>query len=99
MSGQYTYFARRGLGVIKIGHSRRPDLRLKDLQRQNPTLRLLGAVPSVRQGEAYVHRLFHSARIVGEWFWPRPNLLSFIEEAIRRNKLPGFEPWWREQCA
>lgn len=95
----YVYFVRRGRGVVKIGASWRPDLRLRALSTKTPGLRLLGFVEGPRQAERFVHETLASARIVGEWYWARPQVLAFIEEAIRRGQVPGFAQWWRERHA
>lgn len=95
----FVYFARRGRGIVKIGASWRPDLRVRALCTKTPGLRLLGFVEGPRQAERFVHNTLASARIVGEWYWPRAQVLDFIEEAIRRGQIPGFARWWREGAA
>lgn len=89
----WVYFARRGRGFVKIGRSWRPDLRVRALAAKHPDIRLLGAVPSSAYGEMYAHEAQKRHRLVGEWYWPRPALLAFIEETTRRGRMPGFERW------
>lgn len=96
---EFVYFARLGRSVVKIGGSWRPDLRVRALQARQPTLRLIGFVPGTRNAEAFVHRTLAAARITGEWYWARAQVLAFIEEAIRRGHVPDFKRFWRERHA
>lgn len=90
----WVYFARRGRGFVKIGRSWRPDLRFEALRKKHPTLVLIGVVPAEAAQEIYAHRVLAPHRFCGEWYWPRPTVLGFIEHAVRRGALAGFRAHW-----
>lgn len=84
------YFAQIGRdGPIKIGDSRDPARRLRELQTNVPwSLHLLLVIPHKSANEVYHH--FSSARMKGEWFYPTRDLLNFIAEQHRlRGRSPG----------
>lgn len=62
--------------LFKIGFSRDPYRRAKEIQKMNPTFQLLAfaQVPDMRTAEKYLHEKFATKRVVGEWF-----ALSFLE--------------------
>jgi hypothetical protein len=68
------YFARRADGLIKIGRSGTPAKRAHVLRSE-----LLAVIPSVGNFEAFLHFYFEGFREEGEWFWPEPPLLAFID--------------------
>jgi hypothetical protein len=76
----WVYFAQRGEnGPIKIGMSKHPVSRVKDLGAANAEgLRLLGVVPGGRRQEVELHTLFSGARLNGEWFRPVLDLKDYI---------------------
>lgn len=81
----WVYFLQSGeRGAVKIGFTgSAPMVRLSALQTGNPEpLRLLGAVPGVREDETALHERFARFRIGGEWFRPEPELLSFIDGVL-----------------
>jgi len=56
-------------GIVKIGRSCRPSVRLGEIQMGNPRrMQLLLVVPEAGQHEDAVHRKFSSRRLGGEWF-------------------------------
>jgi hypothetical protein len=67
------YFARLG-GLIKIGFSKDPDRRAKDLNAE-----LLGFCVGDRDLERALHEEFAKTRVRGEWFREHPALLERIE--------------------
>lgn len=67
-------------GLVKIGYSIHPKVRLRALQSASGhRLRLLHAEPGSMQDETALHRRFAKHRTEGEWFHPVPELLEYIE--------------------
>ena len=59
------------LNQYKIGRSRTPDIRLKELQKQSPiklTLIHLIECQDAAVAETYLHKRFAKCRVGGEWF-------------------------------
>lgn len=64
----FVYFLRCS-ELVKIGFSRDPDLRAKNIASMSPLgLSIVGLHPATRRDEAYLHRLFAARRKHGEWF-------------------------------
>jgi len=80
--GGYIYFIQGQCGgAIKIGYSKNPELRLKELQTGYPdTLVMLLMVPGNEHDEAVFHKMFKESRLRGEWFKPDPYLIDKIKE-------------------
>lgn len=84
------YFIDNRAGAIKIGLARDPANRLAQLNcaaGTEPGLALLGAVVYPRRAEAqevetYLHRMFSSLVVRGEWFEAKPALRAFIASAL-----------------
>ena len=56
-------------GMIKIGRSTDPDVRLKQLQTGNPSkLKLIHVFEEIGYKEKIYHELLKEFRIKGEWF-------------------------------
>jgi hypothetical protein len=73
------YFMRRDDGLIKIGYSHYPDVRLSQLQQQNRCkIVLLAKVTGARKKESELHKKFAIDRIEGEWFKESPELMQEI---------------------
>jgi hypothetical protein len=67
--------------LIKIGKSRNPEKRLKELQTGTGfELRLLTQkfCSKMLKMEQYLHKRFEEDRMEGEWFLPSPGLLEYI---------------------
>ena len=81
----WAYFIQRGhVGSIKIGKADDPSERLCSLQTgHDEELKLLLAVRGGEPLETYLHKLFDSDRVRGEWFRPSFALLTFIEKTAR----------------
>ena len=79
------YFIRQGTeGPIKIGKSRDPGSRLRQLQAASPqVLHLLASSEALSEEE--IHRRFAEGAIRNEWFLPTADLLAFIE-ALRESQ-------------
>jgi hypothetical protein len=71
------YFAQRGNGPIKIGHSRSVKVRMSGL---GAGVKLLGAIPGGRSEERAMHVQFAHLRLnpKGEWFAPADDLIEYI---------------------
>jgi len=77
---------------IKIGFSRRPTERLKDLQTSHHLkLELLATMPGSFQTEARLHKRFAHLKQKGEWFVARPELIEYIDQLNGKRK-PKPEP-------
>lgn len=70
MADSYVYFVEaKNLGLVKIGFSKDPSKRLKDLQTGSPDeLEGLFTFPGTKQKEKELHRKLHRFRVRGEWF-------------------------------
>lgn len=66
----FVYFVETQDGqFIKIGHSRRPRVRMGELRAAQPgALRMIGCVSGTEQIESWLHQLFREDRDHGEWF-------------------------------
>ena len=73
------YIERPADGLIKIGFSIRPAVRLEGLGGRADALRLLAIELGGREVEYLRHRQFERLRVVGEWFTPGPALLRHIQ--------------------
>jgi len=78
-------------GVIKIGTSTDVTTRLRWHQGHHPVpLKLVLTVPGgYRQEKAY-HLMFAHLRAEGEWFFPEPDLVTFIEQE-RTKQMAGVD--------
>lgn len=81
--GSVVYFIQQGEdGPIKIGFSKNPEARLKQLQPSTPApLRILRTIQGGRSREQSIHGRFQNDRLKGEWFRPTPELLEYIATA------------------
>lgn len=102
MSG-FIYFAvRDGYGFIKVGRSGNVGLRVSGLRGEaRARCHLIGAVVEARFDdsgcglrERDVHRILAPHRLGGEWYWPRPEVLAFIADMLRRHGIPRSEIWF-----
>lgn len=85
----YIYFIREEVrGNVKIGITSEPILRLSQLQSGNPDVLV---IEGVAQGgpltEYALHVKFSEYQIHGEWFYPEPPVLQFMES------LPTFDEY------
>lgn len=78
----YVYFIRQG-GWVKIGYSKDPESRLRDLQVASPTkLKLLRAEPGSPESERSYHDRFAALRGSGEWFMLLGELRDMLKEPL-----------------
>lgn len=77
----YVYFLEaQGLDKIKIGVSKNPEARLKQLMTGSPSaLKLLAYYPGNEIEEKTLHEQFSDCRHDGEWFHATKKLRVFIE--------------------
>jgi hypothetical protein len=77
----FVYFLQRiPDGPIKIGWTDDPGRRVAELQTGSAEeLMLRALIPGGRAEETQLHEKFASARMLGEWFRPVPELLAFID--------------------
>lgn len=79
----FVYFLRCA-DLVKIGFSREPDVRARNLGTMSPLgLEMVGLHPGTLQDEAMLHEMFASRRLHGEWF----SWCSDIAE-VAENGLP-----------
>jgi len=76
--GGYIYFI-EGAGLIKIGYSIDPEMRMKGLAVASPVpLVSLGYIPGSRALERRLHKKFTAIRAHGEWFEATDELRQYI---------------------
>lgn len=64
-------------GPVKVGYSKRPELRLTKIRADNVSaMRLLGVIPGDRAVEADLHERFALLHIRGEWFEDRNGIIT-----------------------
>jgi len=72
-------------GAIKIGFSKKPEMRLKELQTGYPdTLTILLMIPGSESDEAAFHKMFEEFRLKGEWFRPDPYIINKLKEMAEK---------------
>lgn len=83
----FVYFIQRTTGgLVKIGKSQKPDLRLATLQEGCPEpLKILGVCAGGYAAEKQLHRWFADQRRSGEWFEPNEAMAALI------SRLPTWE--------
>jgi hypothetical protein len=82
--GEVVYFVRDpDTGLIKIGHTCRIGLRLRQLNaRRVRPLVVVATTPGARKLEGYLHAHLFDLRVSGEWFEPGPALCKIIGEIV-----------------
>ena len=75
-----------GLSRIKIGFSKKPLDRLKQLQTGSPTeLSLIATIPGAQELEKELHDRFKASLSSKEWFHLTPDLKKFIDNLKNKN--------------
>lgn len=83
----YVYFIGGETGNVKIGYSKNPWARLKDIQSTWPEkLRVVATVRTTENSEINVHKMFHDLRVNGEWF-TRSALIDDVLSAISNGSI------------
>jgi hypothetical protein len=85
----YVYFIYSGSGV-KIGVSKHPKERVKQIRVGAPNAILLGAVKGGLDKEAEMHQRFVNWRFGGEWF--RHECLHYVAEVIAAEGVEEMFP-------
>jgi len=90
----YVYVIEARNGVIKIGRSECPAMRVKLFDLYSPVkTRLIAMWPDIMQAEAELHRRFHAQRLHAEWFLIEGPVADFVNE-VRGCGLPeGVADW------
>jgi hypothetical protein len=85
-SGSFVYIMQSGDdGPIKVGVSRDPERRLRQVRVLGPApLRLLAKIPGGEREETALHHLHREHRLHGEWFAPQSALAEFARLVSRR---------------
>lgn len=81
-SPSLVYFIQEeGSNYVKIGSSRTPETRLKDIQVHNPRkLELVRMIDGGDRAETILHAMFRKDRVRGEWFNISKELSQFMKE-------------------
>jgi len=100
----FIYIVRAGEdGPVKIGYSADPDRRISKIQTDCPhRLSVLATGDADRYPEKQLHARFASARTVGEWFNPIPEILALARDIgfVQRPRIdvtPHPLREWREK--
>lgn len=68
-------------GLVKIGFSLKPELRVSKVQSDSPyACKLVGVMDGTRAEELEIQAKFEHLRVRGEWFTLSPELRRFIEK-------------------
>ena len=98
-NGNYVYFVGASslfdefssLSVVKIGFSKNPWARLKELQTgNNEELRILATIKTNSHSETQLHDILNSYRKNGEWFKYAP-ALAFLINKINTKQIKDYE--------
>lgn len=91
-SNLWIYFIQeKGSGNIKIGVSKSPAKRLKQLQVYNSTsLKLIFTIKGSYEIEGEIHDKFSKYNIHGEWFQGEEEILNYINN-LKENKLVSLQ--------
>ena len=83
-------------GMIKIGRSKDPNKRLKQLQTGNPNkLRLIASFKGEGWKEKNLHERLEKFRLEGEWF--NINCVGSIpEDLYEKIEYGSFDDWWKK---
>jgi hypothetical protein len=78
-------------GAVKLGITRDPRDRLRELQTSNAEpLRLVAAWRSFREEERQIHEEFADLRLRGEWFRPHDEILRLVRGMAATYR--GYKP-------
>jgi len=80
-TGGNVYFLQsRETGLIKIGFSKQPKSRTKNLMvSHHEEIEPIGFIPGSQRTESSIHKAFSKTHKRGEWFYPSIELLGFIK--------------------
>tara|TARA_B100000131_G_C18023053_1_gene575364 strand:+ start:493 stop:786 length:294 start_codon:yes stop_codon:yes gene_type:complete len=81
-------------GMIKIGRSKDPVKRLKQLQTGNPNeLKLIASFKDQGWKEKIIHESLKSFRLKGEWFSYKC-IGSIPDDLYEKIEYGSFDDWW-----
>lgn len=87
----HVYFIRRDDGLVKIGYSHDPAVRLSQLKQQHQCgMEILATTSGARAAEKYLHERFSAHRATGEWFHPADVLMRHIAGLRSRAAINDF---------
>lgn len=79
-------------GPIKIGCSKLPEKRIRQIEIWSPQLlEIVVVVPGDHREESVLHQMFGDDRLHGEWFNTSPRLRDVIAYCKRARKLPPLD--------
>lgn len=83
-------------GMIKIGRSKNPEKRLKQLQTGNPNkLKLIAEFKNQGWKEKIIHEKLRLFRLKGEWF-SYECVGSIPDSLYEKIKFGSFDEWWEK---
>lgn len=70
----------KSLGAIKIGYSKHPHKRLKELQTASPyLLEMLGLIEGTFKTESHIQRRFKEHHMDREWFYDKEEIREYFK--------------------
>ena len=97
MKNDYLYFIQSDFtGMIKIGRSKDPQKRLKQLQTGNPNkLKLIAEFKGEGWKEKILHERLEKYRLEGEWF-SYDCVGSIPDSLYEQINWGSFDEWWNK---
>ena len=84
-------------GMIKIGRSKNPKKRLKQLQTGNPNrLKLIASFKGKGEEEKYLHEELNRYKLKGEWF-SYQCVGSIPDDYYDQLPFGVFDDWWKNE--
>ena len=84
-------------GMIKIGRSKDPQKRLKQLQTGNPNrLKLIASFKEKGKEEKYLHEVLNNYKLKGEWF-SYHCVGSIPDDYYDQLPFGVFDDWWKNE--
>ena len=98
MKRDYLYFIQSDLtGMIKVGRSKDPQKRLKQLQTGNPNrLKLIASFREKGSEEKYLHEVLNNYKQKGEWF-SYQCVGSIPDDYYDQLPFGVFDDWWKNE--
>ena len=83
--------------LVKIGHTKDIEKRIKELRHWGPTLRLIGYVDGGLETEQAIHARWGGLRTKGEWFRQSDELRKYIANATTKTPAKEEKAKWRKR--
>lgn len=80
----WVYTGTRPDGKIKIGYSKAPDRRIKNLRREHPGSELIACELGGRECERRLLDSVAEHRVEGEWFHPHDDVMALVRRMSER---------------